>query len=66
MTQTIEVIVTPDGQTKVETKGFQGDSCRDASRFIEEALGGRLSEQLTAEFHQTQPAGQVVRGEHRG
>ena len=51
MTQIIEVIVSPTGETKIETKGFTGSSCRDASRFIEEALGQRMGEQLTAEFH---------------
>ncbi len=49
--QTIEVFVAPDGQTKVETKGFSGSRCRDASQFIEEALGQRTGEQLTLEFH---------------
>jgi Protein of unknown function (DUF2997) len=53
MTQIIEVIVSPQGQTKIETKGFAGAGCRDASRFIEEALGQRSSEQLTPEFHHT-------------
>jgi Protein of unknown function (DUF2997) len=52
MTQIIEVIISPTGATKVETRGFTGAGCRDASRFIEEALGQRTSEQLTAEFHQ--------------
>ncbi len=49
----IEVIVLPTGETKVETRGFAGASCRDASRFIEEALGQRVGEQLTAEFQAT-------------
>ena len=49
---TIEIVVKPDGQTVVETKGFTGASCRDASRFIEQALGKRESEQLAAEFYQ--------------
>ena len=49
---TIEITVKPDGQTVVETKGFTGASCRDASRFIEQALGKRESEPLTAEFYQ--------------
>ena len=52
---TIEIIVKPDGQTIVETKGFTGESCRDASRFIEQAMGKRESEQLTAEFYQQAP-----------
>ncbi len=51
--QTIEIIIQPDGQTKVETKGFAGSECRQASEFIEKALGQRTSEELTAEFHQT-------------
>ena len=54
MTQVIEVIVSPQGQTRVETKGFAGASCRNASRSMEEALGSRQGEQLTAEFHQSQ------------
>jgi hypothetical protein len=57
----IEIIVAPDGQTQVATKGFAGAECRQASQFIEQALGNRLSEQLTAEFHQAhfEQAGQV-------
>ena len=52
MNQTIEITVTPDGQTRVETRGFSGAGCREASRFIEEALGKRASERTTAEFFQ--------------
>ncbi len=54
MMKTIEIIITPDGKTTVQTLGFTGSSCRDASRFIEQALGQRLDERLTAEFHQVQ------------
>lgn len=50
--KTIEIIVSPSGQTRVETKGFVGSECRQASQFMEEALGERTSEQLTAEFYQ--------------
>jgi len=49
----IEIIVSPTGQTQVETKGFTGSECRDASRLLEAALGELTSETLTAEFHQT-------------
>ena len=49
----IEITVSPTGQTQVQTKGFAGGECREASRFVEEALGQRVSETLTAEFHQT-------------
>jgi hypothetical protein len=54
----IEIIVAPDGKTTVQTKGFQGSSCREGSRFLEQALGGRLHEQVTAEFHQQEPVQQ--------
>ncbi|MBT6155354.1 MAG: DUF2997 domain-containing protein [Planctomycetaceae bacterium] len=47
----IEIVVSPTGQTQVETKGFSGSGCRDASRFIEEALGKCTGEKLTGEFY---------------
>ena len=47
----IEIVVHPDGRTVVQTKGFTGSECRQASRFIEQALGQRESEQLTPEFY---------------
>ena len=50
----IEIIVSPTGETTVATHGFAGKSCRDASKFIEQALGQRINEQLTPEFYQTQ------------
>ena len=49
----IEITVSPTGQTQVQTKGFAGGECREASRFVEESLGQRISETLTAEFHQS-------------
>ena len=61
MTRTIELIVTPDGKTTVQTRGFVGSSCQDASRFIEQALGQRTEEKLTTEFHPAQQTGQVTR-----
>lgn len=54
MTRIIEIIVAATGDSTVQTKGFAGASCREASRFIEDALGTRTEEQLTAEFHQPQ------------
>ena len=52
MTKIIEVVVSPSGETRVETKGFTGSSCQEASRFLEQALGAKLSDQPTAEFYQ--------------
>jgi len=58
LTRTIEIIVSPTGETRVQTKGFAGQSCREGSKFIEQALGQRIGQQLTAEFHQNQAAEQ--------
>ena len=57
--QTIEILITPEGKTSVQTLGFQGSSCREASRFLEEALGQRTGERLSAEFHQQPSAEQT-------
>ena len=56
--KTIEIIVTAAGKTTVQTKGFQGGSCRDATKHLEQALGQATGEQLTPEFYLTQPAQQ--------
>jgi hypothetical protein len=58
-TKLIEITVSPNGETTIETKGFSGSACRDASRAIESLLGQRTSEQLTSEFYQ-----QAERQEH--
>ena len=50
--KTIEIIFDLTGQSTVQTKGFAGASCRDSSRFLEQALGERVSEKLTSEFYQ--------------
>ena len=62
MNKIIEIIVGPKGETRVETKGFSGSECQEASRFVEQALGKRTSEQKTAEFFQQgQQASQDLR-----
>ena len=50
--KTIEITVSPSGETSIQTKGFSGNDCRDASRAIEALLGQQTSEQLTSEFYQ--------------
>ncbi|MBI1311629.1 DUF2997 domain-containing protein [bacterium] len=49
----IEILVGTDGQSRIETRGFTGAECRLASACLESALGHRLNEQTTTEFHQT-------------
>lgn len=58
--KTIEITVSPQGESKVETKGFTGSSCKEASKFIEQALGEKTGEKLTQEFYQQQTTEQKV------
>ena len=50
MNKTIEIIVSPAGQTRLETRGFSGSECQEASRFLEQALGDTSNEQMTPEY----------------
>ena len=50
----IEVVVSPTGETKVETKGFAGTACKEASKFVEQALGQSICEKPTSEFYRTE------------
>jgi hypothetical protein len=59
--KTIEISIDPKGQSKVETRGFTGNECREASRFLEQALGQRTGETLTTEFYQDQAAEQQLK-----
>jgi hypothetical protein len=37
--KTIEVIVSPSGDIKIDVVGFKGADCEKATRYLEEALG---------------------------
>jgi hypothetical protein len=60
MTRIIEVVVSPTGQTTVQTKGYAGADCFGASKWLEQALGIATAEQKTTEFHQTADQQQQV------
>jgi hypothetical protein len=52
MNRIIEVIVSPKGETSIQTKGYSGSECLQASKFLEQALGVAGTEHKTAEFYQ--------------
>ena len=52
MPRLIEVIVSPQGETTVQTKGYVGSDCLQASRFLEQALGVVANDQKTAEYYE--------------
>jgi hypothetical protein len=60
------IVLTVDskGQSKVETRGFTGGECREASKFIEQALGQKTAETLTAAFYEGQTTDQRLNQSH--
>jgi len=50
MTRIIEVTVSPKGETTVQTKGYAGADCLQASKFLEQALGVVANEVKTGEY----------------
>ena len=60
MARVIEVLVSPTGETTVQTKGYAGAACLQASQFLEQALGAVAADRKTAEFYETTPVEQHV------
>lgn len=53
MSKIFQVTVSPKGETKIETIGFTGSSCQDASRALEAAFGAKTNETLTGDYYAT-------------
>lgn len=51
MPRTIEIIVSPDGQLKIDAVGFHGADCEQATRFLEAALGQVKTSQKKPEYY---------------
>jgi hypothetical protein len=60
MPRLIEVTISSTGETTLQTKGYVGGDCLQASRFLEQALGTPTREQKTAEYYQTLPVDQEI------
>ena len=54
MNKRIEITVDTKGNSQVETKGFTGRECVEASKFIEQALGNQTETRTTPEFFRVQ------------
>jgi hypothetical protein len=56
----IEIIVTPKGEATIQTKGYAGSDCQQASKFLVDALGIVITERTTSEFYETAVSDQQV------
>jgi hypothetical protein len=54
----IEVVVSPKGETAIQTKGYAGRDCLQASKWLEASLGMVTADRKTAEFYQSPTAQQ--------
>lgn len=61
VSQKIIIDIDPLGNTSVETTGFTGKSCADATRELERALGRVDRDQKKPEYFQQAAAGQSVK-----
>lgn len=58
--ESINIVLTPDGKVEVSAEGYKGDTCAQATRFLEEALGLNTdNRKKTAEWFQTKKVKQT-------
>ena len=53
--KTIEVVVSPAGEIIIEAEGYSGNTCEEATRFLEDALGVPARRTRKAEFYRRRP-----------
>lgn len=47
----IKVHIAKDGDVKIETSGFTGQACKDATKALEKALGAVDNREYTDEYY---------------
>jgi len=57
--KTIKVHVSKEGDTKIETQGFSGVACKEATKQLEKALGSVSNEKLTDDYYKTSTVDQM-------
>jgi len=54
MSKKIIVEIAPDGEVRIETKGFSGTACLEESKFLKDLLGQETARSLTPAYYQQQ------------
>jgi hypothetical protein len=60
MARIIEITVSSKGETFVQTKGFTGADCLQASKWLEQALGVSVADAKTMEYFQSTATEQQI------
>jgi hypothetical protein len=53
VSRSIEVVIAPSGEVKIDAIGFKGVDCQKATAFLEQALGLERNRVRKPEFHQS-------------
>lgn len=48
----LEIVISPDGQVVVTTRGYKGASCEQAVKPLEKAFGKPVRRERTREYHE--------------
>ena len=51
MEKQIVIDVSPEGEIRIETKGYEGPSCLEDSKFLKDILGEEISVQLCPTYY---------------
>lgn len=60
MAETVKLTFGAGRSVKIETRGFKGAACQEATREVEEALGVVKDEKKTAEYYERPVAKQSI------
>ena len=62
--QTLKITIAEDGSVNVKVAGIAGSSCLDASKFLEDAMGGGVAAQeMTEEYYEVPVEAGITQGE---
>lgn len=50
----VHVYFHPDGRVEIQVCGVKGDKCLEVTKAVEEALGGKVEREVTAEMYETE------------
>jgi len=57
MTRRVEITLGPDGTIDVDAIGFEGQTCEEATKFLDELFGEAENKTLKEEYHIGEVAG---------
>lgn len=57
----IDVYIDADGRVEIQVRGIKGDKCLEATRSVEEALGGKVEREATSEMYEQEQIKQTDR-----